>query len=136
MKLDCRRILIALIAAATMPGFASAAELSKEPLSKVKENVEAEKAVLVDVREKKEWDAGHVKGAVFLPLSEVENGLSKSELAKLPKDKELILYIHCVIGKRAVTAGNVLEKYGYKVRPIEPGYKELIAAGFPKDNQN
>jgi hypothetical protein len=37
-----------------------------------------------------------------------------------------------VVGKRAVTAGNILEEFKYEVRPIKPGYKELIAAGFKK----
>lgn len=111
-------------------GVVSAATLSEEPLSKVKENVDNEKAVLVDVREKKEWEDGHIDGAIFLPLSDVQDGLSVQELKKLPKDK--ILYVHCVIGKRAVTAGNAFERYGYTVRPIKPGYKEMVAAGFPK----
>lgn len=31
-----------------------------------------------------------------------------------------------------MTAGNVLEKHGFKVRPIKPGYKEMVTAGFPK----
>lgn len=48
-----------------------------------------------------------------------------------PKDK--IIYTHCVVGKRSVAAGNILEKLGYQVRPIKPGYRELIAAGFTSE---
>lgn len=129
-----RRTLLALFASAAFAGLVPAAELSKDPLPKVKENIKKEKAVLVDVREKKEWNAGPIDGAIFLPLSAVRDGLTKDELKKLPKDK--ILYIHCVVGKRAVTAANVLEKHDYKVRPIKPGYKEMIAAGFPKAKQD
>ena len=126
-----RPVMIPLVLLGTaFASIAPAAELTKEPLANVKQNVAAEKAVLVDVREKKEWDAGHIAGAVFLPLSAVQDGLSPAELKTLPKDK--ILYVHCVVGKRAVTAGNVLEKHGYRVRPIQPGYKELVAAGFQK----
>ncbi|HEX6986847.1 MAG TPA: rhodanese-like domain-containing protein [Planctomycetaceae bacterium] len=125
-----RRAFLAVSAVTACAGVAPAAELSKEPLSKVRENIDAERAVLIDVREKKEWDAGHINGAIFLPLSAVQDGLTKDELKKLPKDK--VLYVHCVVGKRAVTAGNVLGKHGYKVRPIKPGYKEMVAAGFPK----
>lgn len=125
-----RRMILAGFAFVACTEFASAAALSMEPLSKVKENVEKEKGVLVDVREKQEWEDGHIEGAIFLPLSDVQDGLTASELKKLPKDK--ILYVHCVIGKRAVTAGNVFERYGYTVRPIKPGYKEMVAAGFPK----
>jgi len=124
-------MLLILAALASVPFMANSAELSKDSLATVLKNVTAEKAVLVDVREKKEWDAGHVQGAIFLPLSALKKGVDAETLAKvLPADK--VLYIHCVVGKRAVTAGNVLEEFEYAVRPIKPGYEELIEAGFKK----
>lgn len=109
---------------------AEAAEHTQETLAEIKKNVDEEKAVLVDVREKEEWEQGHVKGAIFLPLSTVRDGLTKEDLKPLPKDK--ILYVHCVVGARALTAADALERHGYKVRPMKPGYKEMISAGFPK----
>jgi rhodanese-related sulfurtransferase len=123
--------LAAGIAVTLVPDIAESAELSKDSLKTVLKNVTEEKAVLVDVREKKEWRAGHVEGAIFLPLSELKKGVNPELLSELlPPDK--FLYIHCVVGKRAVTAGNILEEFKYEVRPIKPGYKELIAAGFKK----
>lgn len=111
--------------------FALAAENTKDSLSTVKSNVDGDKAVLVDVREQSEWDAGHIDGAVFLPLSELKDGLTKDELAKrLPAEK--VLYTHCVVGKRSVTAAEILEDLGYEVRALKPGYKELLNAGFKK----
>ena len=107
-----------------------AAEQTKDSLTTVKENVDADKAVLVDVREKSEWDEGHIEGAIFLPLSELK-GLSKDELAeRLPGDK--VLYTHCVVGKRSLTAAGILEKLGYDARSLKAGYEELLDAGFPK----
>jgi rhodanese-related sulfurtransferase len=104
---------------------------TKDSLTVVKKNVTEKKAVLVDVREKKEWDAGHIEGSVFLPLSALQQGASKEGLAKqLPEDR--ILYTFCVVGKRAITGGTILEKYGYEVRALKPGYKELVRAGFKK----
>src|SRR5687767_3493409 len=86
------------------PSLCVSAELTKDSLTTIKRNVAEDKAVLVDVREKSEWDKGHVKGAVFLPLSGLQG--NAAALAKqLPKDK--IIYTHCVVGKRSVTAGNV-----------------------------
>ena len=107
-----------------------AAETTTETLAQIKANVDAGKAVLVDVREKREWDKGHVEGAIFLPISSLQDGVTKDELKPLPKDK--VLYIHCAVGIRALTAGDILEVHGYHVRPIKPGYKQLIEAGFPK----
>lgn len=107
------------------------AETTKESLDTVKKNVSEKRAVLVDVREKSEWDAGHIADAIFLPLSELHGGLDAGQLTKrLPKDK--VLYTHCVVGKRSLTAANILERQGYEVRSLKPGYKELVAAGFKK----
>jgi rhodanese-related sulfurtransferase len=106
-------------------------ENTKDSLGTVMKNVSEEKAVLVDVREKKEWNEGHIEGSIFLPLSALKKGVSREQLAKsLPKDR--ILYTFCVVGKRAITAGTILEKYGYEVRALKPGYKELVKAGFKK----
>jgi rhodanese-related sulfurtransferase len=108
-----------------------AAETTKDSLQTVKMAIADKKAVLVDVREKSEWDSGHIEGAVFLPLSELQrNPGAGDRIRLLSKDK--IIYTHCVVGRRAVTAGNVLEKLGYEVRCLQPGYKELIDAGFKK----
>lgn len=108
-----------------------AAEHTKDSLKVIRENVDAKTAVLIDVREKSEWDKGHVEGAVFLPLSELQAGVEPKSLAeKLPKGK--IIYTHCVVGKRSLTAGNILEKQGYDVRPLKAGYEELLQAGFKK----
>ena len=119
-----------VIAIATLTGFA-ATENTKDSLETVKKYVAEKKAVLVDVREKSEWDDGHIEGSVFLPLSALKKGLTKEELAKaLPKDR--ILYTFCVVGKRAITAQNILEKFEYEARALKPGYKELVKAGFKK----
>ena len=121
-----RLVVLALV---FIPFSVQAAEISDDSLATVRQNVAENKAVLVDVREKSEWDKGHVERAIFLPLSELKQNPDATELAKqLPKDK--IVYTHCVVGKRSLTAGQILEKLGYTVRPLKPGYKEMVAAGF------
>lgn len=123
------RLFFAAVAAASLWAPAEATELTDDTLSTVKQNVDAGAAVLVDVREKSEWDQGHVKGAVFLPISRLKRGVDAAQLRQiLPQDK--ILYTYCVVGKRALAAGDILEDFGYEVRPLKPGYKELIKAGF------
>lgn len=108
-----------------------AAEHTKDSLQTVKKTIEEKKAVLVDVREKSEWDNGHIQGAVFLPLSELKDGISAESLRKkLPKDQ--IVYTHCVVGKRSLTAAEILEKHGFEVRPLKAEYKDLLDAGFEK----
>lgn len=106
-------------------------EHTKVPLETVKQEVQAKKAVLVDVREKREWDKGHIAGAVFLPLSDLQAGVDPQKLARLlPKDK--IIYAHCARGGRCLRAADLLQKNGYQIRPLKPGYNQLLEAGFEK----
>ena len=61
---------------------------TKDSLEAVKENLQAGKAIIVDVREQSEWDAGHLKGAVLIPQSKLKAESQLSEVLKgLPKDK-------------------------------------------------
>ena len=108
-----------------------AAEHTKDTLEAVKKATADKTAVLVDVREAEEWKAGHVKEATFLPLSELKEANAEAVAKKLPKDK--IIYTHCRAGRRSVAAAELLEKMGYDVRPLKPGFEDIIKAGFPKE---
>jgi len=102
---------------------------TKDSLETVKKNIADKKAVLVDRREKSERDAGHIDGAVFLPLSQLQADKSRDAWKRqLPEG--VIIYMHCVIGKRSVTAGSILKKHRDDIRPLKAGYRELVQAGF------
>lgn len=108
-----------------------AAEHTTDSLDTVKKQVSEKKAVLVDVREEGEWKQGHIEGAKLLPLSELEETKSAESLKRqLPKDK--IIYIHCYSGMRSLAAAEILTQHGFKIRPLKPGYKDLLKAGFKK----
>src|SRR5438876_9941220 len=84
---------------------------TKDSLETVKKNLQAGKAIIVDVREQSEWDAGHLKGAVLLPQSKLKVESQVGEMLKaLPKDK--IIYTHCKAGGRSLTCGDILKKQG------------------------
>jgi rhodanese-related sulfurtransferase len=123
-----------LLGQAVLPNSASAQQ-TKDTLETVKKNLNEKKAVLVDVREKDEWDEGHIQGAIRVSLSDLEQG-AKDEafLAALAKklSKEKIVYCHCRTGRRALAAGKILSKVGYDTRPLKAGYDGLIEAGFEK----
>lgn len=122
-------ILAAGVLSLGLVASAAAGEHTTDTLPVVQQSIAKQQAVLVDVRERREWDRGHVADAVFLPLSELSSGVDAKQLAqRLPKDK--VVYTHCVIGKRSVTAADILRKHGYDVRPLKAGYQELIDAGF------
>ncbi len=110
-------------------------EHTKDSLKKVKKLVDSKKAVLIDVREQREWDAGHVDGAMLIPLSVLSENNAESEFVqglekKLPK--KYPLYVHCRSGGRCLIASEILEDLGYETRPLKPGYLQLIDAGFPQ----
>lgn len=107
-------------------------EFTKDSLEVVKKNIAAKKAVLVDVRGIEEWNEGHIDGSIFVPVTSLrKHSLDPKKLAKTLPEKR-ILYTLCVVGMRAKQAGLILEKQGYKVRALKPGYEQLIKAGFKK----
>lgn len=106
-------------------------EHTKDTLETVKKAVDEKQAVLVDARSPEEWDDGHIKDAVSVPLVRLEKYPAAEDVEKLLK-KDKTIYIYCRSGRRALLAGERLEKYGYKVKALKPGYKDLIEAGFSK----
>lgn len=132
----CLSRLIGVLAFLAVTGFGfvisvSAQEHTKDSLDTVKKALAAKKAILIDVREKSEWDEGHLKDAKLLPLSSLQEETLPKELQKiLAKDK--IAYLHCASGKRCLKAAEILRKQGYDVRALKDGYKNLLMSGFPK----
>ena len=122
-------------AANSKPGQNSPPKHTNDSLPLIKERISKNEAVLVDVREKNEWEDGHLQSAIFLPLSGLKEGGTSESFAsklavKLPKDK--IVYCHCLSGGRVLPASAILQKLGYDVRPLKSGYELLLKAGFEK----
>ncbi|HSJ76278.1 MAG TPA: rhodanese-like domain-containing protein, partial [Gemmatimonadales bacterium] len=81
--------------------------------------------VLLDVRGAGEWEAGHVPGALNLPVAEL-----KTRLNEIPKGQPLI--VHCQTGARAAIAASLLRAEGFEdVRFFRGGFAEWKAAGQP-----
>lgn len=126
------RLVVFLCLVAAASSSALAAKYTKDSLDTIRKRVTKEEAVIIDVREEKEWKRGHLKAAKLLSLSDLERGVSKENLDKvLPKDK--VIYLHCAAGARCINAAEILEQQGYKVMPIKPGYDELLKAGFEQE---
>lgn len=125
------RWMTTLLTAAFVVASVPAAEHTRDTLDMVKKSLASGKAALLDVREQGEWDDGHLRDAVLLPLSKISKGATKEEVAKLvPPGK--VVYIHCGSGVRCLKAADQLKKLGYDVRPLKDGYISLIKAGFEK----
>jgi rhodanese-related sulfurtransferase len=84
-------------------------------------------AVIVDVREKDEWDEGHVAGATHLSRGTIELEVE----GKFP-DLNTTIICHCGGGGRSALAAQSLQKMGYKnVRSMAGGFKAWKQAGLP-----
>jgi molybdopterin/thiamine biosynthesis adenylyltransferase/rhodanese-related sulfurtransferase len=84
-------------------------------------------ATLIDVREQVEWDAGHIPGAVFIPMGEL---LSRIEGVAPAKDTEIIL--QCRSGARSGRMTEALQQAGYtNVVNMAGGILEWGANGLP-----
>lgn len=86
-----------------------------------------EKAYFVDVREKGEYERGHIKGAHLVPLSEL-----RERIMEIPKDEPV--YIHCRTGQRSYNAVLALQNLGYtNVINVTGGFLGLSFYEFFKD---
>jgi rhodanese-related sulfurtransferase/DNA-binding transcriptional ArsR family regulator len=83
-------------------------------------------AVVVDLRPREEYAAGHVAGAISIPLPELE-----LRLAELPTEVEIVAYCrgpYCAMAPQAVT---LLRRLGRRATRLEAGFPEWSLAGLP-----
>ncbi|MBV6701774.1 rhodanese-like domain-containing protein [Kitasatospora aureofaciens] len=80
-------------------------------------------AVLLDVREQDEWDAGHADGALHIPLGQVI-----ARLGELPDEK---LYVLCRVGGRSAQVVQYLVQQGRDAVNVDGGMYAWESAGRP-----
>lgn len=101
---------------------------SLEPVSRAEllRRKKAGAAFIIDVRPLDEFAAGHIPGAVHLPLAELER-----RLAELPRDQEIVAYCrgpYCVMAFDAVAR---LRASGFQARRLQDGFPEWRLARLP-----
>lgn len=72
-------------------------------------------AYLLDVRERHEFRAGGIEGAVNIPLGEL-----RARMSELPRSREI--WVNCQVGQRAYYACRILAQHGFRVRNLSGGY--------------
>ena len=127
-KTSCKTIglLVAFFVGTVSPLLA--ATHTKDSLPDVQQKIMNRSAILIDVREPKEWSGGHLALAQSLPLSELRT-TTENKLDELLPDNRII-YCHCLSGARCLEASRILTSYGYDARALQPSYSELLDAGF------
>jgi rhodanese-related sulfurtransferase len=88
--------------------------------------VREEAVTVLDVRPVEEYNAGHIPGALSIPLKEL-----KQHLAELPRDQDIVAYCrgpYCVLSVQAV---EMLRARGFNAVRLEESIQDLRAMGFP-----
>lgn len=99
-----------------------------EPVSSTDllERLQRGQVLVVDVRPAREFAAGHIPGALSMPLAELD-----ARLPELPRDAEIVAYCRgpfCVLAPQAV---EILRQAGFRARRLEDGLPEWRLAGLP-----
>ena len=82
-------------------------------------------ATVVDVRPAEEYRAGHIQGAISVPLEEL-----KDRIAELPRDQEIVAYCRGPYCVWAAQAAQLLRKQGFQARHLEDGVLDWRASGL------
>jgi rhodanese-related sulfurtransferase len=101
-------------------------ELEPVPRQELFRRVRAGRAVVIDVRPAEEYRAGHIAGALCMPVDQLDK-----RLGELPARKEIVAYCrgpYCVMAYEAVTR---LRARGRKARRLADGFPEWRGAGLP-----
>jgi rhodanese-related sulfurtransferase len=85
--------------------------------------------IVLDVRPEEEYRAGHIPGALSVPVDALE-----AALQTLPRDREIVAYCrgpYCVFSDEAVA---LLGSRGFRARRLRQGLPDWRAGGFPVEN--
>jgi hydroxyacylglutathione hydrolase len=108
----------------------------KEPLEKVS-SISADDmgkqinagAVVADVRKPGEWNSGHVRNAIFLPLADFPKNLNELDKAKT-------YIVHCGGGYRSMTAISIMKNHGFKnLINVHGGFSSIEKSGIAVDRE-
>ena len=106
--------------------FSSKDNLEPVPAAELLARAKKGLVTVLDVRPREEFAAGHLPGAVNIPIHELEKRLSE-----LPKRREIVAYCrgpYCLMSFDAV---HLLRRKGLKARRLKDGLPEWRLAGLP-----
>ena len=103
------------------------AEIDEIDAADARTRLDDGETVFVDVRERAEWDEGHIPGAVHIPRGSLE-----SRIEGLLPDRARPLVVLCAGGSRSAFAAKTLGELGYaRVESLRGGFTDWKRNGFP-----
>ena len=101
-------------------------ELEPVSLRELRRRMRENDVTIIDVRPEAEYRAGHIPGALSIPVAQL-----KRRLAEVPKRREVVAYCRGPYCVYAVEAVGILRKHGYRARRAEEGLPDWRAHGLP-----
>jgi len=108
---DMKMIFTLILLVLLLAGCGQEQDISYKQISqeKAKEMMVDEAVLILDVRRQDEFDAGHIPGAVLLPVESIDEA---SAAAVIP-EKNTVVLVYCRSGNRSKTASQALAELGY-----------------------
>lgn len=106
--------------------FGGRSQLAAVGMRDLLERMRSSDVIVLDARPSSEYEAGHIAGAISVPIDELQE-----RLRSLPRDKEYVAYCrgpYCVYADRAV---ELLTRSRRRARRLMEGFPEWRAAGLP-----
>ncbi len=105
------------------------AEVDEVDAVRARQRLGEDEVAFVDVRERDEWDEGHIPGAAHVPRGSLE-----SRIEGLLPDRSQPVIVYCAGGSRSAFAAKTLEELGYEnVASLAGGFTDWKRNGFPFD---
>jgi rhodanese-related sulfurtransferase len=101
-------------------------ELEPVTIKELRRRMRDGDVTVIDVRPEEEYQAGHIPGALAIPVAQI-----KRRLAEIPKKRDVVAYCrgpYCVFSVEAV---GILRKHGYRARRTNEGFPDWRASGLP-----
>lgn len=92
--------------------------------SREAEHAASEGAVVLDVREPYEWDAGHIVGSVHIPIGEIQRRYEELDPARR-------IVVVCQVGQRSALVADFLGSLGYDAHNLDGGLTAWARDGLP-----
>ena len=102
-------VILLLVLAGCGKSDTAAAEYQQITQEQAKKMMDEESVVILDVREQDEYESGHIKGAVLLPVGSINGDTAKEVIP----EKDTIVLVYCRSGNRSKTASQALADLGY-----------------------
>jgi rhodanese-related sulfurtransferase len=101
-------------------------ELEPVSMKELRRRMRDEDVTVIDVRPEDEYRAGHIPGALAIPVAHL-----KRRLAEVPRNRDVVAYCRGPYCVYAVEAVGILRKHGYRARRTTDGLPAWRASGLP-----